>query len=44
MKVSLESPVTDRLFLIFSTISAKPKVCTVPAMVKMKENWPLLKT
>ena len=43
MKVSLDSPLTERDLLILMTISKKPKVCTVPAKVNMKENSPLLK-
>lgn len=42
MNVYRERPVTDRLFRILMTMSANPKVCTVPARVKMKENCPLL--
>ena len=43
MKVSLESPATDLDLLIFIIMRAKPKVCTVPARVKIKENSPSLK-
>lgn len=43
MKVSRESPLTDLDLLIFMTMSAKPKVWTVPERVKMTENYPLLK-
>lgn len=43
MNVSLESPLTDLDFLILRTINAKPKACTVPARVKIKENSPSLK-
>ena len=42
MKVYLDSPVTDLLFLILMTIRANPKVWTVPAKVKINENCPLL--
>jgi hypothetical protein len=44
MNVSRERPVTDRDFLIFNTMSANPKVWTVPASVKIRENYPLLNT
>lgn len=44
MKVSRESPVTDLDLLIFNTINANPKVCTVPASVKISENCPSLNT
>jgi hypothetical protein len=44
MNVSLDNPVTARDLFILRTISAKPKVCTVPARVKISENYPLLKT
>ena len=43
MNVYLERPPTDRDFLIFRTINANPKVCTVPDKVKMSENSPSLK-
>lgn len=43
IKVSFESPLTERDLLILMTISKKPNVCTVPARVKIKENYPLLK-
>lgn len=35
---------TERLLRILRTMRAKPKVWTVPARVKMRENWPSLKT
>ncbi len=44
MKVYLERPCTDWLFLIFIATNANPKVCTVPAKVKIRENYPSLKT
>lgn len=43
MKVSFDSPLTERERLIFSTMSANPNVCTVPDKVNITENYPLLK-
>lgn len=43
MKVSRERPLTDLDLRILMTMRANPKVWTVPASVKMRENSPSLK-
>ena len=43
MNVYLDNPLTDLDLLIFTTINANPKVCTVPERVNITENSPLLK-
>ena len=43
MNVYLDKPPTDLDFLIFNTIKANPKVCTVPESVNISENYPSLK-
>ena len=43
MNVYLDNPLTDLDLLIFTTINANPKACTVPERVNMIENYPLLK-
>jgi hypothetical protein len=42
MKVYRDKPPTDRDFLIFNTINAKPNVWTVPERVNIRENSPSL--